>query len=237
VKEKQPAILKFRGDHRFLSNFWPSKVYFPSMDLTEVIEGEVMHHIYPSVEHAYQASKTRSLKARKLIQNARSPSRAKRLGQSAKLRPNWEEYKFIIMADLVRQKFFEHEILGQKLLETGDRLLVEGNTWGDRTWGVCNGRGKNHLGKILMRVRLALLKDYMGEGVSYVRLRDNYLVGRDMNDLKKVELKELSRFLDLDPDELPRSYQNARHMKSWIDNWIAHEIIQDMAKKAGEARA
>lgn len=31
--------------------------------------------------------------------------------------------------------------------------LIEGNTWGDRIWGVCDGVGENRLGKILMRVR------------------------------------------------------------------------------------
>ena len=31
--------------------------------------------------------------------------------------------------------------------------LVEGNTWGDRYWGVYNGQGKNWLGRLLMQVR------------------------------------------------------------------------------------
>ena len=43
--------------------------------------------------------------------------------------------------------------LGNKLLETGNQELVEGNTWGDIFWGVCNGKGQNWLGKILMMVR------------------------------------------------------------------------------------
>ena len=34
-----------------------------------------------------------------------------------------------------------------------DALLEEGNTWGDRVWGVCQGQGENRLGKILMKVR------------------------------------------------------------------------------------
>ena len=36
----------------------------------------------------------------------------------------------------------------------GQRLkLVEGNTWGDRFWGVCGGVGLNWLGRLLMQVR------------------------------------------------------------------------------------
>ena len=39
------------------------------------------------------------------------------------------------------------------LLATGEEYLVEGNTWGDKYWGVCGGIGLNHLGKLLMQVR------------------------------------------------------------------------------------
>lgn len=36
---------------------------------------------------------------------------------------------------------------------TGDAELIEGNNWGDTFWGVCNGRGENMLGKLLMEIR------------------------------------------------------------------------------------
>jgi len=35
----------------------------------------------------------------------------------------------------------------------GNRDLVEGNDWGDTYWGQCKGRGQNHLGKLIMRIR------------------------------------------------------------------------------------
>ena len=38
-------------------------------------------------------------------------------------------------------------------MATGDRVLVEGNDWGDTYWGMCNGEGKNYLGKMLMSIR------------------------------------------------------------------------------------
>jgi predicted NAD-dependent protein-ADP-ribosyltransferase YbiA (DUF1768 family) len=56
------------------------------------------------------------------------------------------------MRDLLRQKF-AHPELRRLLLATGDAELVEGNTWGDRFWGVCAGRGQNHLGRLLMAIR------------------------------------------------------------------------------------
>lgn len=56
------------------------------------------------------------------------------------------------MLDLQRQKYTV-PYLREKLLATGDAELVEGNTWGDRFWGVCNGVGQNWLGRLLMQVR------------------------------------------------------------------------------------
>lgn len=46
-----------------------------------------------------------------------------------------------------------NEDLKQKLIDTNDEYLEEGNSWNDIYWGVCKGRGKNMLGKILMKVR------------------------------------------------------------------------------------
>lgn len=57
------------------------------------------------------------------------------------------------MYEIVKAKFTQNEDLKQRLLETGDMYLEEGNTWGDRTWGTINGKGQNRLGKILMKVR------------------------------------------------------------------------------------
>ena len=44
------------------------------------------------------------------------------------------------------------------LAATEDKLLIEGNTWGDVEWGVSNGKGKNLLGMILMQVREKIIK-------------------------------------------------------------------------------
>lgn len=57
------------------------------------------------------------------------------------------------MYEICKAKFTQHKDLAEKLLETGDEELVEGNKWNDTYWGVCNGKGKNQLGKILMRIR------------------------------------------------------------------------------------
>ena len=62
------------------------------------------------------------------------------------------------MASLLFAKFAQPE-LRKLLCETGDADLVEGNTWGDKFWGVCEGKGKNMLGLLLMQVRAAARKE------------------------------------------------------------------------------
>jgi ribA/ribD-fused uncharacterized protein len=69
------------------------------------------------------------------------------------MRPDWEQVKILIMTSLVRDKFTRHQDLKEQLLATGDAELIEGNWWGDTFWGVCKGKGENHLGKVLMKVR------------------------------------------------------------------------------------
>lgn len=132
-------IESFRGEYRFLSNFWPAKVF---------LEGEE----YSSTEHAYQAAKTLDLQLRKEIQMAGTPGQAKKLGQKLVLQNDWESVKLSVMEDLLLQKFSD-PLLKQAVLNTGKLELIELNTWNDCFWGVCNGEGKNHLGKLLMKVR------------------------------------------------------------------------------------
>lgn len=46
--------------------------------------------------------------------------------------------------------------MSETIDSTGDVELVEGNWWGDRFWGVCDGVGENRLGRCLMEVRKEL---------------------------------------------------------------------------------
>lgn len=132
-------ITAFIGPYRFLSNFWPATV---------VLDGET----YPTVAHAYQAAKTLSAECRAQIRGAETAAQARRLGRVVPRRPDWPQVKLRMMEELLRQKFSAGP-LRQQLAATGLALLVEGNTWGDVYWGVCRGRGENHLGRLLMQVR------------------------------------------------------------------------------------
>lgn len=131
-------ILEFRGEYRWLSNFWPSEV---------VLDGVP----YPTVEHAYQAAKFPKTKRGPFTVG--TPSDAKRLGRTLKPKSNWEKIKVDVMRSLIQQKFARGTKLSEMLKATKERKLVEGNYWGDLFWGVCRGKGENMLGKLLMDQR------------------------------------------------------------------------------------
>lgn len=137
------VIDRFHGEYDFLSNFYPAPVTFERIE-------------FPTVEHAFQAAKTRDRGLRLTVANAPSPGTAKRMGRRLTLRSDWEASKVAVMRELVWLKFSTNPELCARLLATGQATLVEGNTWNDRFWGICQGEGKNQLGLILMEVRREL---------------------------------------------------------------------------------
>ena len=80
-------------------------------------------------------------------------SDAKKLGRDLTLLPDWEKVKVRLMYEIFMCKFMQNSELRDKLLATGDCILIEGNLWGDHYWGMVDGFGENHLGLILMDIR------------------------------------------------------------------------------------
>lgn len=151
MKTVTEVIDRFDGtEYEFLSNFYPCKIYYEGIT-------------YPTTEHAFQAAKTMDACERLAIAGLESPGQSKRAGRKVKLRPDWEEVKVSIMYDILRLKFMSNnktsKLLQQKLLDTDSAELIEGNTWNDKFWGVCDGSGENMLGRLLMLVREEI-KDY-----------------------------------------------------------------------------
>jgi ribA/ribD-fused uncharacterized protein len=141
---RPPHIAFFLGRWEFLSNFYPSEVK---------LKGKT----YPTVEHAFQAAKTLDEADRERIRLAETAGQAKAMGRKVALRSGWavgnNGIRVQVMRALLKQKFAPGTELAQKLLDTEDREIVEGNTWNDTFWGVCNGKGKNRLGELLMAIR------------------------------------------------------------------------------------
>jgi ribA/ribD-fused uncharacterized protein len=152
------VIDRFTGNNRIYSNFYPVIVTFEGMG-------------YPTVEHAYQASKSKEFFFRKLMAAlpANKAGLAKERGNTIRLRSDWEEIKIEVMHNLLCKKF-EQDPFKTRLLETGDSMIIEGNYWHDNTWGDCrcNNKsgdhpeclvtGENWLGRLIMDVRSQLIE-------------------------------------------------------------------------------
>ena len=151
-------IDRYKGRWYFLSNFYPCEIKFKGIK-------------YPSVEHYYVAQKFKGMQFyqghyfteidfKELLARVKEASDVKKIGQSMKIRTDWDAVKYNVMMYGVQYKFTKHDDLKQMLISTGDEDLVEGNFWHDQYWGdcTCNGKsclseGLNNLGKIQMIVR------------------------------------------------------------------------------------
>lgn len=134
------AITSFSGGFRFLSNFWYNPDGYTN-------------------EHRFQAAKAASEADAKWVMESKTPGEAKRRGRAIVMREDWNDIRIPVMLELTAEKF-KDERLRMQLLMTGDAELIEGNTWGDKFWGVCGGEGENWLGKTLMKVREDIRREH-----------------------------------------------------------------------------
>jgi ribA/ribD-fused uncharacterized protein len=159
INNKEIKIIdQFKGEYRWLSNFWPCQIpfklcleYAPNMYA-------YYEYIFPSVEHYYVAKKFKEkFKVDELF--LMDAGEAKKYGRinSSYSKEQWDNKKYLVMSEALFKKFDPtlNPILNTKLLETGNAELIEGNTWNDTYWGVDleTGKGKNMLGKTLSTVR------------------------------------------------------------------------------------
>ncbi len=141
------VIDDFCGKYAFLSNFFVSRYNIGTFS-------------FLSAEHAYQAYKASSMRDFDLIRLAKTPRAAKRTSRLVQVRSDWNEIKVAVMQRALQHKFVNNDDLRHRLLDTGDCVLIEKNRWGDKFWGVSQGKGSNVLGILLMRLRTELeLKD------------------------------------------------------------------------------
>ncbi len=154
---KKPAneITSFKNEYNWLSNFHTSPFTFQNIS-------------YPSNEHFFQAWKGTPAE-RVHIANLPTAGKAKQAGRKVRLQPNWDNIKEEIMLIGLNLKFSNPE-LKTKLIATGTKMLIEGNTWHDNYWGNCTCNkclktpGQNKLGKMLMSLRTQL----QGEQICHI---------------------------------------------------------------------
>ena len=119
--------------------------------------------IYPTAEHAYQASKFMKPDNElvKQIQECFSAHEAQKIAQvnKDKQRSDWDEVKLSIMEELLRLKLDQNPYVKKKLLQTVGREIVEDSPK-DSYWGWGKERdGLNQLGKLWMKLREELIEE------------------------------------------------------------------------------
>lgn len=151
----------------------------------------VQGHPCPSLEHAYHAYKyiyesasPESLDYAKAIMAAGTPYQSKLLGNRrtsgrfgwekvidsviasyprAKIDPAWDTRKLAVMEMLLKEKFCSDPVLAKILVSTGTREIQEASPY-DSFWGMGrDGKGSNHLGKLLMKLREQLAVGFDAE--------------------------------------------------------------------------
>jgi ribA/ribD-fused uncharacterized protein len=117
---------------------------------------------FATAEHVYHWEKFRGAPVvQGAILAARSAHEAFRIARAndESRRSDWDVVKVDVMREIIRAKVDQHEYVRRKLLETGDRELVE-DTWRDDFWGAGpDGRGQNVLGRLWMELRGQLRGD------------------------------------------------------------------------------
>jgi ribA/ribD-fused uncharacterized protein len=160
-KTEEEPILFFgadesKGEYRHFSNMSEHKITIDDVE-------------YKTVEHYVQAMKAREFEDEEMYKKivaTKTPKSAKAIGQKiANFKPEvWDKKKDDVMEKAVRTKFVQHPTLRNMLLETGDKIIGEANPR-DTYWGIGTSmnlgrakspskwRGKNMLGKLMMKLR------------------------------------------------------------------------------------
>ena len=135
------TINQFKGEYDFLGNRYPCRILWEGLE-------------YRSAEVAFQASKCEDEKERKVYAGC-STDKAVLKGKEQKPYPEWEETKVGIMQSILLAKFEQNPTLKQKLADTGNRVLLNGNNKQEMFWGIdlYSWIGENHLGRLLMNIR------------------------------------------------------------------------------------
>jgi ribA/ribD-fused uncharacterized protein len=145
--DTETQVFFYEQDHYYLSNFSAFRVLWKGRE-------------FDTSEAAYHWEKfmPNEIGIAHMIRTAQSAHEAFKIAEHYKSvrRSDWDEVKVGIMGGILRAKADQHEYVQRKLLETGDRILIE-NSWRDDFWGWGPNRyGRNMLGKCWMQVRADL---------------------------------------------------------------------------------
>ena len=134
-------IVGFNGEYEFLSNSYNCKIYDDKDKLT-----------YSNIESALIAQKSTDFGTRRKFTRLNA-MKARKKESSIPDNYDWEDNKDNIMYTFIVDKFKEGSILAKKLINTGEKELINEVSYPDEYYGVHYGKGENILGKMLMKRR------------------------------------------------------------------------------------
>lgn len=113
--------------------------------------------IFPTAEHAFQWKKFFEIEPdiAERIFTAGSPHAVKKISEAnkTKIPEDWKNLRVEVMEQILKAKVSQHEDVGDALIRTGKRTIVE-NSPVDSFWGIGpNQKGENMVGKIFMKIR------------------------------------------------------------------------------------
>ena len=143
-KETEEAVYFFSPAFDALNNFSAYTV-------------RIWGRLFPTAEHAYQWKKFEATapEVAEAVFAAGSPNEAQGTARmhKEKLPEDWHGKKVAIMEEIMRAKAEQHEDVREVLRRSGARRIVE-NSPVDSFWGAGpDGKGKNMVGEVWMKVR------------------------------------------------------------------------------------
>ena len=147
INQNENEITIFKNEYSFLNNFYQRKIYYKGI-------------LFPTIEHAFQASKYENIDEMKKISIIQNALDAKKEGLLITPTDYWIKNKNNIMFDLLNVKFnLYNRDLREKLIQTSGKNIINGNFYHDNYWGncYCNKCSQinklNIIGKMLTLIR------------------------------------------------------------------------------------
>lgn len=134
------GIYGFKEEYRWLSNF-------------ATLETPIMMYgiKFYTTEQLYQACKCKRMDQFVLFDGL-TAAESKKFGRTVEMRRDWNRIRIPVMHRIQMIKYTQPKF-NALLAQTSGLYIEETNDWGDVFFGVCNGVGENHLGKIIMDIR------------------------------------------------------------------------------------
>ena len=189
---------------------------------------QVDGHTWPTTEHYFQAQKFVGTPYVGVIRKLTSAREAFQLSRDPKVsrwrRSDWDSVKDDVMLKALRLKFMQHDKLRRKLLETGDKTLIE-HTSNDSYWGDGgDGSGRNMLGKLLMQVRRDLRAKYGGSASP----QSNTSYHRSSPAKDDSAVPSAARTAHLSPRKRSSSYSNLTNIGLSADHSLSRPPLSEL---------